>query len=619
MSRCLLTLSLATFLGTSACAQEGEALNYLRFLSQRKGGQEVEVPTSRGKVRELEIDSSLKMKWDLEGLVDHALATRSSSKGVDTLLARLQTLHTGVRVLFEAQERQMALREQTLELFATADTGARGPIAGSVTRALTEVVRYAAVARAELEGHKAADPEMTARLQDAAVSIGQNDVEPLAAELSQAMFQTRDRLASKLAQAEDMVVTMSARVEPAFGKPIQLHLEGFDNVETGNPKEFARMGKVLDSRTKSELGAAQALVELVRNMRTEKLDARARGMFARAQATAAELGKELTVGLLETRTNRLLEALRTQPQKEYEEATSELRAIQSLLSPFAALEGLQQNSELEGLLALAGMLDRISKGLSKNLATLPKRIGALVPRLTALVAAQPNEHANDVLQCLEGISERMHDPGTAQRYQDWANEVSEVRSALALVGEVTFVAKDLVPRQLPDVMTEDGLDTSVDLRTLAGERHPGDHVVVEARVLFKPDAETEELITSGEQRFRVEAYGLYTETRSALIFVDPRGAAPDAGRWEPTPSLGYFWRYGIKNNPVWNQKIALGVGLSFAMLDFNKDQRFELGMAASVTAFKDLLWVGYGRNFQARSDYFYIGINPLAARSLFRR
>ena len=212
---------------------------------------------------------------------------------------------------------------------------------------------------------------------------------------------------------------------------------------------------------------------------------------------------------------------------------AELRAIQGLLSPFSTLRGLQKDTDVEGLLALAGMLDRISKGLNKNLATLPKRIGTFIPRLAAVIAASPNEYAEEVLQCLRGVGDRFLDTATVRRYEDWAGEVSEVRSALGLVGEVTFVAQDLVPRDLPEVLAEDGLDTEMDLRTMAGERHPGDHVVVEAKVYFKPDENTEELITSGEQRFRVEAYGLYTQSRSALIFV---GCSGEDAAQAPSPS-----------------------------------------------------------------------------------
>jgi hypothetical protein len=48
-----------------------------------------------------------------------------------------------------------------------------------------------------------------------------------------------------------------------------------------------------------------------------------------------------------------------------------------------------------------------------------------------------------------------------------------------------------------------------------------------------------------------------------------------------------------------------------AMLDFSDKNDLEIGFAAGVSLFRNLIWTGYGRNLQARANYFYVGTNPL--------
>ncbi len=197
------------------------------------------------------------------------------------------------------------------------------------------------------------------------------------------------------------------------------------------------------------------------------------------------------------------------------------------------------------------------------------------------------------------------------------SQYKQLAEALSLTTGVSqaATAAAALPR---DIAPGRSLDTQFDLMTVDG-RHPGDWVFVTTKVVGQ-DPRSGEAVTIEERRqaFRLEVYGLYMESRGALLFADPRGKPHGSQSYEAAPGIGFHWRFGLKNRPFWNRVVAPGVGMSFALLDFVDNKDLELGVAGSATFLADLLWLGYGRNLQARMDYFYLGINPVTLVGLSR-
>ena len=69
--------------------------------------------------------------------------------------------------------------------------------------------------------------------------------------------------------------------------------------------------------------------------------------------------------------------------------------------------------------------------------------------------------------------------------------------------------------------------------------------------------------------------------------------------------------YGMRGNRFWNDVFDPGIGVALTLLDHTDEDDFEVGLAATLSVFRSLIWVGYGRNLQAESEFFHVGINPL--------
>jgi hypothetical protein len=162
-------------------------------------------------------------------------------------------------------------------------------------------------------------------------------------------------------------------------------------------------------------------------------------------------------------------------------------------------------------------------------------------------------------------------------------------------------------------------DTRLDLTTIAAERHPGNLVYIQTAVRRSdPGGLNPQTLFEGRRTFRLEKYGWYSETRGALLFVQPTTATRNIS-FQPVPAVGYYWHHGRRNKPGWNHELAPAFGFSLALLDFDDAHDFELGIGVGATVFRDIFSLGAGRNLQARRSYYYVGINPLAIVGLFRQ
>ena len=124
-------------------------------------------------------------------------------------------------------------------------------------------------------------------------------------------------------------------------------------------------------------------------------------------------------------------------------------------------------------------------------------------------------------------------------------------------------------------------------------------------------------IAQGRQTVRLRVSGVYLETRGVLMFTDPRSSGFPASSFKPTLGLSYVAHYGRMDKGFWNDFLNPGVGLALALLDYDPNRDFELGLAATVSLFGDFVHVGYGRNLQAGADFFSIGFNPLVLGDLW--
>ncbi|MFV2007777.1 MAG: hypothetical protein ACC667_10040 [Longimicrobiales bacterium] len=142
-----------------------------------------------------------------------------------------------------------------------------------------------------------------------------------------------------------------------------------------------------------------------------------------------------------------------------------------------------------------------------------------------------------------------------------------------------------------------GLDTRLDLLTIAGGREPGQRIVLTYELL-----QDEEVLLEWTDDLLIQSYGLSGATSASLAFVQRQGES----RFEPSPIITWTVRYrgwpGDDERGVGTSVFShLGFGLSTTTLDFVEDESVEIGLAATLSL-GDLIFVGGGINLQATDD-----------------
>lgn len=142
-----------------------------------------------------------------------------------------------------------------------------------------------------------------------------------------------------------------------------------------------------------------------------------------------------------------------------------------------------------------------------------------------------------------------------------------------------------------------GLDTRLDLLTIAGGREPGQRIVLTYELL-----RDDEVLLEWTDDLLIQSYGLSGATSASLAFVQRQGEA----KFEPNPIITWTLRY--RGWPGDNERGVgtsffnhLGFGLSTTTLDFVDDESVEIGLAATISL-GDLIFVGGGINLQASED-----------------
>ncbi|MCH7565957.1 MAG: hypothetical protein IH968_19290 [Gemmatimonadetes bacterium] len=142
-----------------------------------------------------------------------------------------------------------------------------------------------------------------------------------------------------------------------------------------------------------------------------------------------------------------------------------------------------------------------------------------------------------------------------------------------------------------------GLDTRLDLLTIAGGREPGQRIVLTYELM-----QDGEVLLEWTDDLLIQSYGLSGATAASLAFVQRHGES----KFKPNPIITWTLRY--RGWPGDNERGVgtsffnhLGFGLSTTTLDFVDDESVEIGLAATISL-GDLIFVGGGVNLQASDD-----------------
>ena len=147
-----------------------------------------------------------------------------------------------------------------------------------------------------------------------------------------------------------------------------------------------------------------------------------------------------------------------------------------------------------------------------------------------------------------------------------------------------------------------------------GSRRNGDELLVE--LLLREPAEYKNVTEKShrlEQRSMVmQLIGARSEVAVGIILANPNNSSVDFDlerNFYFAPSASLLLKFGSRKSYFYNEFIDLGVGLNFASPDFDTDGSPEFGTGIIVTAFKDILSVGYNYNVTLDTPYWFFGVN----------
>lgn len=566
----------ASLLVASALSAQDSLFSHLRLGQEgraSKGGHAKEaIPFS--------MDQTLQLRWDQGGLRTRFLGPTDPAQA-----RRLADLTQAIPLAVALQGDLMALK--------------RGDQTSSARMKATAVPLKPLLDTLAPKGTPLRDRMNTAILA--------NDFTPLIETLSGELSSTRALLQQAQApgpQAPGWRFMVSADLVDAGGHAHPLHLPGYDAISEGSPHSFGRFQLIPDERAEREAHAAAAWAPLANAAFQGQLRAELKARLDRIRALLHDRGAALEAGLRAAENH-----LRDATGAEAVAFTQELEGLRVQARPL--LEGLgDPPATLDQVPTWIAGLQQQLAALQANVRGLPARLKEAVARIdrvllaeSATLRAQLKGDLEPLVSAWDGLESW------------WKTQVQAPLDALAAdaspVGTLGEEA-EAATRQARDLMGG-SLDTSLDLVRARVPAYPGDEVHLMATLSRKRVADGAwEEVASDRQALAVEKYGFYTETRGGLLFVQPRTAGTREGSFMAVPALLFQARWGFEGAAPWvNQGVIPGLGLSFSLLDLDDKKDTELGVALNLSFFKNLLWIGYGRDLQAKANYAYLGLNPL--------
>ena len=574
---------------------------------------------SSSKTYELSIDDSVEIRVDEKALLAELPHSTTSLLATESLSPRIQMLNMAVDALLRAQEGLLAAKSAGLALEVS-----KGTSGESMARAAFEVANssfsdVAVSALAPLSEALDSDLELKASLEPAVnEAVLQGDYAQMAGTLKRYLLDIGSKLDRKADNAQHVEVTLQATISDGVLHQQRVHLEGYDDIKTGEPVPFPRFQIALDDRAREEFAASEKVADNVNKILNGSFEAELRASLKRVDTALHDLVSTAKTDVLEA---ELYDALKTSIAARDESlspAISEIVSVRDLISGLDKMPVFSEASKLDELLAISGAISTKASQLEAVVARAPGDLEKLSNTIQRLAKERPgvinSRLQKAVLSTKSGIAKEL------EPLQASYKTLRELAQAIGITTEVAQAADNMASKS-KELGVGASLDSRFDLQTIKGwQRHPGDQLFLTLRIDPKgADSARGNSLAFGRQNFRLETYGAYLQARGALLFVDSRSGNVPKQSYGAAPGVAFHLKYGIKDQPWWNEWLSPGVGVSLAMLHFDNNKNFELGIAGSLTLIRDLFWVGYGRDLQAQANYFFVGINPIALGSLYRQ
>ncbi|HEY0159538.1 MAG TPA: hypothetical protein VGF28_19785 [Thermoanaerobaculia bacterium] len=589
----LLLVTLAT------TAAHGQGLNdAIRFRwekNEQTGFTDREREVERFKVIHIDVDRDK---------LSEVAARRLNVDGGEELTNRILFLKEAVQAFAQAQQETLPLLRQQTDALTDAIATKNDQ---QIQNARAEMQQTAAALAVALdpalkviEENRAQFPELTARLELAVLA------EDGYGQMAQVLQEELDVVTAALrAKLENQVqLALAATLVPPDDAQRALALRPYNDVEQLAADAVASPFPVIDDRTRRELLAAQQFRDVLVDLK--RVNEELRKSLEQLQQQLDQLRTELQVDVLQRNLDQLETTVKQQANSE--PIVKQIQATRAFVFNLTGTNlQLTGTTDADRLLFLATSLSQQADALSSAVRELPDALRRLATTLENDVELAAKQTVKDAVTTLRSNAQ------TFLGKQEFFNGL--VKNVLALANQFRRAAT--VVRSAESLaaaarsIEEADLNTQIQLARIAGDVHVGDRVIVDA-ALYQIDPQTGKRTTLDEQsqKFVIQRYGLFADNiRGGLLFVEPRSKIQRDVDYQPVPALGYYWRAGVPGRARLNAALP-SFGFTLAMLDFEDANELELGISGGVSLF-DLIWTGYGRNLQAKANYFYVGMNPL--------
>jgi hypothetical protein len=201
-------------------------------------------------------------------------------------------------------------------------------------------------------------------------------------------------------------------------------------------------------------------------------------------------------------------------------------------------------------------------------------------------------------------------------------------AAFARSGRAADAAATLPePKGQRRVPLNEELDTVLNLQTIPGNRDKDDQIKLDYR-FFVDDTK----VAGWEDWFQIEIYGWQVRPLAAVALARQETSSADRD-WKPAPTVNLIaswerWpRMFRKKQPGDAELVNLspkkqaklkrqdtglrgvkkiGFGIAMMPLDFDDEEDVELGIAATLSFYKDIVQFGYGENLNADQDKNFV-------------
>ncbi len=407
---------------------------------------------------------------------------------------------------------------------------------------------------------------------------------------------------------------ITATIVPPDAAARVLHLPNYDQNPVASAPAVPNYVPVIDGRTRREITAAEQFRDVGQSL--SQVSTQFKQSMQELQAGLESLRTSLKTDVLESGLNELIQQVQTSARTDLgpvlKDATAARGLVRSLNSATLTLDGA---TDADKLLSLATSLTTTAQTLVDVKTDLPADLTNLATDTeTALKNAGDTALSKSVTMVRQAASDFL---ARQTFFTDLASSLRSLGQLLEADSRLALSSNRIADSaRALDANTD--YSTTLDLRTIAGDVHVRDNIVVQAGLYRRDSTGKLTQLSTDSQAFVIQRYSIFPDSvRGGLLFVEPRTKITRDISYQPVPALGYYWRSGIQGHPRWNA-VSPSFGITMAMLDFKDGESLELGIAGGISILRDLAWIGYGRNLQARANYFYVGTNPLLLVKLFQ-